>query len=226
MNAVDLPTDIFLLIIKYLSPSDLIVSRSISKKFLTAFTDPDVNRQALLEHYPRVRELRDINDKEDINWSDTFAKVAARYGHLKAGKPQSIEKLKLGKSLVLPNWARNYPISNWHQHLEFEDKRAPFHYPDTLWTYDDGLLIFPSAEMQTYVLYDLQNCRKDVIDIESTDGKVVRRIRVKEHVLIVEWCEENAYHQLNESEMVYRHFATAYDLVQDLLTHEWHLSFR
>jgi len=61
------------------------------------------------------------------------------------------------------------------------------------------------------VLYDLSAGKKSNIDLE-TDKKIVRRIRLKDGVLVVEWCGHEPYHQLNENEMVYRHFATAYDV--------------
>jgi hypothetical protein len=226
MNITELPNDIFLLIVKYLSSSEIILCRSICKQFYAAFTDPDLNRQALLQHYPRAREFRTAVDEKYLHWSNTYAKVEARYSHLNAGKPRVIERLALGKSFVVPKWARHYPVSTWHQHLQFEEKTAPFHYQDTLWTYDGGLLIYPSAELQSYALYDLEAGKHDLVDLDSADSKVVRRIRLKDYVLIVEWCEEDAFHQLNESEMVYRHFATAYDLLRDVRTRTWHFSVR
>ena len=61
------------------------------------------------------------------------------------------------------------------------------------------------------MLYDLSVGIKTNVDLE-TDKKIVRRIRLKDGVLVVEWCEHEPYHQLNENEMVYRHFATAYDI--------------
>lgn len=154
-----------------------------------------------------------------------FAQVAARYYHLKAGKPRSVEKLALGRSFVAPKWARNYPVATWQRHLQFEEKTAAFHYPDPLWTYDDGLLIFPSAKAQRYELYHLGSGRMGEIDFEP-EGKIVRRIRLKDKVFVVEWCEEEPYHQLNENEMVYRHFATAYDVRQDDETGNWSSRFK
>lgn len=224
MDITALPNDIFLLIIEYLSPLELILSRAVCKQFYAAFTESDLNRHVTQKHYPRARELREVTNEDPINWSDTFARVAARYHHLKTGKPRSIEKLALGKSLVLPKWARHYPIHTWHQYLQFEEKVATFHYPDPLWTYDAGILIFPSVEMQSYVLYDLQACKMKEIDA-NYDDKIVRRIRLKKNVLVIEWCEQDAYHQLNENETVYRHFATAYDLIQDEQK-EWATVFR
>lgn len=61
------------------------------------------------------------------------------------------------------------------------------------------------------MLYDVSSGLKQIIDLESEE-KIIRRIRFKDGVLVVEWCEHEPYHQLNENEMVYRHFATAYDV--------------
>ena len=220
MNITNLPNDLFLLIIAYLSPLDLISNRRVSKQFYATFTDADLNRHALREHYPRAREVRKSADEGQVDWASTFAKVAARYHCLKAGEPRSIEKFALGKSLVVPSWAKSYPVSPWQRHLQFEKRTAQFHYSDPLWTYGDGILIFPSAEFQRYTLYDL-GCRSfSEIELKSED-MIVRRIRLSENVLVVEWCEQEAYHQLNESELVHRHFATAYDIIRDAQTGQW-----
>ena len=114
-------------------------------------------------------------------------------------------------------------VGIWQRHLQFEEKTAPFHYPDTFWTFDDGLLIFPSTKSQCYALYDLGAGTMNAIDL-GPEGKIVRRIRLKDRLLVVEWCEQEPYHQLNENEMVHRHFATAYDIIQGGRT--WTLKFR
>lgn len=226
MDITSLPNDIFLLIIAHLSPLDLIACRLVSHSFHSAFTDPDLSRHVLLQHYPRARELR--SSPSSLSWAQTFARVASRYHHLQSGRPRRIEQFALGKSLVVPSWARHYPVAPWQRHLQFEEKSAPFQYADTLWTYDDGLLVFPSAEKQAYVIYDLAAGRFYEVEFgeEGNAGKIVRRIRLKDGVLVVEWCEGNAYHQLNENEMVYRHFATAYDVVHDADSREWRVVFR
>ncbi|KAE8447632.1 hypothetical protein EG329_010603 [Mollisiaceae sp. DMI_Dod_QoI] len=224
MDITTFPNDIFLLIISHLLPKDLIICRSINKRFHAAFTESDLNRHVLLQHFPRSREIRYIDPDLDVDWSQAFAKVAGRYHHLKAGKPRSILKHALGRSFVVPKWARHYPVSPWQRHLQFEEKSAPFDYQEPLWTYEDGILIFPSAEMQSYVLYDLAAGTFSEVGFES-EGKIVRRIRLCQRVLVVEWCEEDAYHQLNENEMVFRHFATAFDINQDL-NGKWRTVFR
>jgi hypothetical protein len=225
MNITTLPNDIFLLIVAYLSPEDLILNRRVSKQFHSAFTESELCRHMLLQHYPRAREVRDTTRHSPAHWADIFAKVAGRYSHLKAGVPARIEKLPLGKSFVVPTWAKCYPVAPWNRHLQFEEKTAPFHYPDTLWAFEDGLLVFPSAEFQRYVLYDLSTGTFSDADFEP-DRKIVRRIRLKERVLVIEWCESEPYHQLNENEMVFRHFATAYDVLEDGSTGQWKLQFR
>lgn len=228
MRITDLPIDIFILIALHLSTEDSIVSRRVSKAFYATFTDSSLNRRLLLRHYPRARETRLINnanDQAEVDWALQYENAAARYHHLKTGAPSWIERLPLARSLVAPKWARHYPVAPWQRHLQFEDRSVPFHYPDTLWAYDDGILIIPSAQMQQYVLYDLERRSSFQIDIES-ETKIVRRIRLKEKLLIVEWCEEEPYHQLNENEMVYRHFASAYDITLDVMTGEWALEFR
>jgi len=227
MDITTLPKDIFLLIIAYLSPKDLILNRRVSNQFHAAFTESDLNRYVLLQHYPRVRELRGVNQDGywSVDWTNVFSKVASRYHYLKTGLPRGIERLALGKSFIIPQWARHYPVSPWHRHLQFEEKTAPFHYPDPLWTYDEGILIFPSAQRQRYELYALESGTVHEAELKS-EGKIVRRIRLKERVLVVEWCENEAYHQLNENEMVYRHFATAYDVLEDASTRRWSTRFR
>ena len=225
MDITALPSDIFLLIIKHLSSAEMISNRRVSKHFYAAFTEAELCRQRLYQHFPRARELRHADRTARLNWADTFSKVARRYHHLKSGNPARVEKFALGKSFVVPTWARYFPVATWDRHLQFEDKHAPFHYVDPLWTYDHGLLIFPSAKLHQYALYDLSTGILSSIDIEP-DHKIIRRIRLNERVLIVEWCEDEAYHQLNENEMVYRHFSTAYDVIRVPLTGQWELKFR
>jgi hypothetical protein len=225
MNITELPNDIFLLIVAYLSPTDLILNRCVSRGFYSTFTESELSRHFLLQHYPRARELHDADPSKSKDWARIFARVASRYHHLKAGTPRRIEKLALWKSLQLPSWARFYPIAPWQRYLQFEEKTAPFHYPDPLWTFDEGLLVLPSSARQRYLLYDLGAGTFSNVDFES-EKKIVRRIRLNQKVLVVEWCEPEAYHQLNENEIVFRHFATAFDIVKDVQKDKWNVVFR
>lgn len=242
MDLVSLPTDVFLLILSYLSPKDHVRCFRVDKRWHKAFADDECCRRSLLQHYPRAREVRarlqpGLSSRATSSpheycdflaaqsWRNIFTVVATRYHFLTHGQPRCVQKLPLQRSLVKPSWSRYHGISPWQKYLQFEDKRAPFHYPDSLWTYNDGLLVFPSATEQKYVLYDLVEGKIDDIPFDS-EGKVVRRMRLKDDVLLIEWCEAEPYHMLNESEEVHRHFATAYDLVFDGDSRRWSTTFR
>lgn len=230
MDITGLPNDIFIIITSFLEPADCIRCRKVNRRFNYAFTDPDFCRTFVGQHYSRAREVRNADSRSD--WSEVLSKVAARYHFLEAGKPRSIERLALASSLVLPAWSRRYGVSPWHRILHFEGKEVPFHYPDTLWTYDDSLLIYPSANQQRYLLRDFNSSITQAIAIHQL-GKVIRRIRLQDRVLVIEWCEPEPYHQLNaENEWIHRHFATAYDILQDdagnwsaNLRNEWRIHF-
>lgn len=86
-------------------------------------------------------------------------------------------------------------------------------------------MIFPSADLQRYAVYDLDAGIVSEVNFDP-EKKLVRRLRLHERVLVVEWCENHPYHQLNENEMVYRHFATAYDVVKGAAEGEWRIAFR
>lgn len=225
MNITTLPNDIFLLIVAYLSPKELILSRRVSKQFHDAFTEHELNRHVLPQHYPRARELRNADQNASVDWSGLFSKVAGRYHHLKSGTPRSIEKLPLANSFIVPRWSQNYGVAPWQRYLQFEKKEAPFHYPDTFWTYEEGLLIFPSADLQQYALFDLEAGTISEVNFEP-EKKIVRRLRLHERVLVVEWCENDPYHRLNENEMVFRHFASAYDVLKGKAEGKWKTVFR
>lgn len=108
MDITTLPNDIFLLIIAYLSPDDLILNRRVSRQFYDALTESELCRHLLFSHYPRARELCNTDQHVSIDWSKLFGKVAGRYHHLKSGSPRSIENHQLGKSFVVPQWSRSY----------------------------------------------------------------------------------------------------------------------
>ncbi len=111
--------------------------------------------------------------------------------------------------------SRYHGVATWQRHLQYEERSAPFHYPDPLWTYDNGLVVFPSSEQQKYVLYDIECRAFSTVSFDPLD-KIVRSVRIADRLLIFEWCEEDPYHDLNETEQVHRHFATTYDVVPDL----------
>ncbi|PQE27143.1 F-box domain protein [Rutstroemia sp. NJR-2017a WRK4] len=225
MDISAFPTDIFFLVVSYLEPQDLILCRRVSQNWLKAFTESSLNRRLLISSFPLSREVRNIEsngdfEKDDENdWPSIFSAVAARYYYLVKGWTREIHRFELAKSLDEPAWSRNYPVAPWERYFTSRNLRYDFQNEDTLWTYEDGILVFPSAEKQSYVLFDLEKQKWLFINFDQ----IVRRIRLKDRVLVVEWCEADPFHQLDEDEMVHRHFATAYDLVFDSEAHQWNM---
>lgn len=236
MDITNFPIDIFLLVVNHLSSKDCIRARRVSQRWLATFTEPTLARHILQVLHPRAREVRravsgnERTSLDDIAWSEILSRVSGRYDALGSGRPRSIVTLPLARSLVLPEFARRYDVGVWQRYLNFENKTALFHYADTLWTYEDGILIFPSAERQDYVLYDLDTGLYGRIAFEPR-GKIVRRTRLQDGVLLIEWCEAKPYHQLNDHETVFRHYATAYDIIfsdghwTTVFRNEWKIHF-
>lgn len=86
--------------------------------------------------------------------------------------------------------------------------------------------MFPSRELRSYAVCNLETGVTEAVDLKTKSGKIVRRIRLERRVLMVEWCEDEAVCRKDEGEIVYRHFATAYDLIRGPGTGKWDLVFR
>lgn len=172
-----------------------------------------------------------------ISWKNTFDKVVARYFALKSGTPWSSTKLKLHLPPKDP-WANHtlignqYPIGRWSRYvapgltlpLRTRDLQEECHVPtdleETEWTYDAGLLAYYDLDVHAYVLLDIESNTTSIVPFSVKD-QVVRRLRLKYSLLIVEWAERCPYHKLNEDEDVHRHFATAYDVLPAPKTFPW-----
>lgn len=177
------------------------------------------------------------SDEVSISWKNTFDKVVARYFALKSGTPWSSTKLKLHLPLKDP-WANHtlignqYPIGRWSRYvapgltlpLRTRDLQEECHVPtdleETEWTYDAGLLAYYDLDVHAYVLLDIESNTTSIVPFSVKD-QVVRRLRLKHSLLIVEWAERCPYHKLNEDEDVHRHFATAYDVLPAPKTFPW-----
>jgi len=103
----------------------------------------------------------------------------------------------------------------------------PYLFRTTLWTYDDGLLVFaPNGTLQEEAndsnkLPDRVSCALVVLDIETgktfpvpfgINGKILRNLRLKDQTLVIEWAENQPFHDLNDTEKVHRHFASCFDV--------------
>ncbi|KAJ0107932.1 f-box domain-containing protein [Diaporthe amygdali] len=266
MDIVELPRDLFLLVVAHLSARNVVRCRRVSRSWHGAFTDPDLNLQLMKWHFPRCREMRvayvtgalggpgsaeseEVHDTEDeaghrrqtqngvfgeganisgcLDWTATFANVARRYHHLRTATARSIDTIKLGSTEQGPS-RMFYPVAIWDRFLRLDDKTAPFHYRDPAWSYsqEDGLLVYhaasqeddPNVDQQSascpWRLLDLETGQEVAVPFPQGEDRIVRRVRLSDRVLVLEWCEREAYHQLNDREECHRHFVTAFDVVR------------
>ncbi|KAI1492674.1 hypothetical protein F5X96DRAFT_354498 [Biscogniauxia mediterranea] len=212
MDLPNLPNDIFLLIISYLPPRDSVVCRSVSRAWRTAFASEDASRYLMRFHFPRCREMRQTlqaPDQPQPSWARMFLKVARRYTYLRAAKPRLIEKIEVVQEARQKGLHRG--VEPWNRWLRWNDSTAVFQYRDPTWCLDDGLLIYQENVSGCYVAYDLETRHRFPVPFDGTD-RTVRRLRLACGVLIIEWCERESFHQLNDRETVHRHFATAFDV--------------
>ncbi|EAQ93245.1 hypothetical protein CHGG_01480 [Chaetomium globosum CBS 148.51] len=246
-DIAELPHDLFLLIIWYLSPRDCVRCRAVSRQWHAAFTSEDISLLLLRWNIPRCRELRlaaavasgsiletrfPANVKAELeevaqqprNWSSTFAEVARRYFHLNKGRPGVIEKLELAPSSqehgsIFSFWG----VAHWNRFLRVSYGTCNFHYPDPVWWYsqEDGVLVYPAAlevppercDGRIYHILDLATGQRVPVSFDVR-ARHVRRVRLAQGVLIFEWAEALPYHQLNDREVVHRHFVTAFDVIR------------
>ena len=233
MELLDLPYTVFLDIICHLPAVDALRCRVLSKAAHAALTRQDLSISLILYHFPRSREGRflrqsfsdgnaeHVRSYAQQDWSDVFARLARRYFHLANAMPWRVNKVE-----VLKDADRLRGVTPWNKFLRLDNKTAPFHYWEPTWTYSsrDGLLVYPDSDGLGYQLRDLET-RLDVEVPFNVAGKVVRRVRLSDGLLVFEWCEETAHHPLNAEEAAHRHFATAYD-VTPAPPSSWAVRFR
>lgn len=246
-DITELPRDLFLLIIWYLSPRACVRCRAVSRRWHAAFTSEDISLLLLRWNIPRCRELRlaaaaasgsfltakfppNVQaELEEVaaqphNWSPTFADVARRYFYLNKGRPRVVEKLELAPSSqehgsVFSFWG----VAHWNRFLRVSYGTCNFHYPDPVWWYsqEDGVLVYPAAlevppdrcDGHVYHILDLATGQRVPVPFDVR-ARHVRRVRLAQGVLIFEWAEALPYHQLNDREVVHRHFVTAFDVIR------------
>ncbi|KAK4105531.1 hypothetical protein N658DRAFT_492004 [Parathielavia hyrcaniae] len=253
-DITELPHDLFVLVIWLLPPRDYVRCRSVSRRWLAAFTSELVSLPLLRWNFPRCRELRlaaaaaslpsspahfptnQEAELEDVagqnpDWSSTFAEVARRYWFLSRGRPFAVDKLELAPSSresgsIFSFWG----VAAWNRFLRLNERTSNFHYPDPVWWYsqEDGVLVYPAAlgsvdrvdrlasdrcAGHVYHILDLATGHRVVVPFDVR-SKHIRRVRLAQGVLILEWAEALPFHQLNLLEVVHRHFVTAFDVVR------------
>ncbi|KAK9417202.1 hypothetical protein SUNI508_09006 [Seiridium unicorne] len=206
---IDLPNDLFLLVLSYLSPEDSIVCRRVSRIWHRTFTSDNLAWYLITLHFPRSREMRmAATSSERPDWAGMYGEVARRYHHLGMAKPRLTEKIAISNEQK--DSQLHVGVAPWSRILRFNDYTAAFAHRDPTWSVADGLLVYSDVDGR-YVAYDLETKHRLLIPFD-TANKTVRRIRLAAGVLVIEWCEREPYHQLNDRETVHRHFTTAFNV--------------
>lgn len=236
LDVPGLPRDLFMIIIDYLDPWDLVRCRRVSHSWHRAFADPDNLRIVLKHRFPRAREVRLLKDEgafarepctesDDIDWRALFDRVTARYFHLTHAKPRSIQRYKLLNSLNSSSFDHWFPVCPWEYHQSQHGSGNCTVFDHAFWTVDDGLLVFLDFATASLVMVDLEYDTSFQVPFEL-GRRVVRNLRLRERLLICEWSEDKPFHWLNETESVYRHFASSYEIVQSSGQGRWSIVFR
>ncbi|KIW87127.1 uncharacterized protein Z519_12238 [Cladophialophora bantiana CBS 173.52] len=239
----DLPEDVFLLVVTNLSAWDVLSCQRVSKSWRAAFSSDDHVR-FVLQSYPRAREVRALppgtlhlhsscqQQQTSLDWKALLAAVASRYHSLARGTARLVNRYPMAPVEQLGDW---FPVGQWDYHesqpggrLYYETAAShlsrigtkPYLFRPTLWSYDDGLLVYAPAECnddgyfpQILALLDVETGHKYAIPFDIR-AKIVRNLRLKDRTLIVEWAEKDPFHNLNAMEQVNRHFANCFDVIQ------------
>ncbi|KAI0526128.1 hypothetical protein F5B22DRAFT_269745 [Xylaria bambusicola] len=223
-DITDLPHEVFLLIIYYLSPTEGVLCRRVSRTWRAVFTSDDVSWNLMRCHFPRVREMRNAaGDLDRSAWAHIFPKVARRYFYLRSATPRVIE--------TISQWQGNgfCPVPDWDRWLEWNSNLASLQVRNPNWCLDDGLLIYRDVSGD-YVAYDLETSRCFSVPFNPS-GKIVRRLRLAHGILVIEWYkpEENPIPYVTS---FIEQFATAFDVRQSTeaesadLPGSWDIQFR
>ena len=137
LDLPDLPTDLFLMVTRYLDPIDLVRCRLVSNSWHREFIDESFLREILVREYGYAQEVRALQKFEVENvldepyvddlgqfgdvWRNAFDRVLARKLAIKSGRPRSVTKLDLrsrlkilGKQAGIPDI--RFPVVPWNRY--------------------------------------------------------------------------------------------------------------
>ena len=253
-NLGTLPPEILLLISRHLDAQDIYNCQRTCQQWRRAFGSPVLLKDTLIRRYHQAREVRNLvamGAPDSVEtWAATFERVHTRYAALKLGKYRSQRKINLdvrkGPHFTPTLFTNQCPVSHWEREfgVPFEyrsrrarrEKRQPSEAREPFWSYDAGLLVHVDQGLSAYVVLHIESDTSATIPFDRSD-RVVRRVRLKNNVVVFEWAESQPYHQLNPMEEVHRHFVTAFDVVPNFsnspyeprhlvkLRSEWKLHF-
>lgn len=207
-----LPLDVFLLIIRYLSPTDTIRCRRVSRSWNAVFTDDGISRNLMRWHFPRAREMRNAAAGalgHQPGYARMFPEVICRYLCLRAARPRMMQKIVI--DAAVRQESHFYEVEPWNRQLRCNGKSGPFQYRDTSWCFDDGLLVCRVSDSSGYLAYDLETGHITLVPFDGA-GRTVRRVRLAYGTLVIEWCERKLCCVAAGGVALHRHFATAYDV--------------
>ena len=124
-NLLNLPTDLFLMITRFLDPIDLVRCRRVSSSWHREFIDESFLREMLVREYGSAQEVRALQQLEvknildepyvdDLNqfrhvWRNAFDRVLARKLAIRSGRPRSVTKLDLRSRLKILEEQAGFP---------------------------------------------------------------------------------------------------------------------
>lgn len=230
------PRDVFLMIIDYLDYMDVIYCRRVSRAWHDAFTNSDNLYPLLRLFFPLAREVRELASQshhesssttlvQDNDWCRLFDQIAMRYFGLSKGKAHSTEKYQLWPDYYWRDESQSliYPVQPWDAHRSHPSEKLDYNFLPPSWTYEDGLIVFPSLEKISIILLDLETNKSLSVPF-SLDRKAVRRLRLQDKLLVIEWAESESFHRLNDLDTVHRHFASSFDIRRS--SDGWDIQFR
>lgn len=211
------------MILSLLGARDIVRCRRVSRSWNAAFGNPNNLAPLIKEFFPRAKEVRDLlasNGSEDsrepednVYWRTLFDQVAARYDHLARAKSRSTQRYRLCDDFGSQGEREFFEVQPWETHASHLMQRIDCPFLEAFWTYEDGVVVYPSADNHCLILMDLNEGRSFMIPFIIT-GKVIRRIRLQKRLLVVEWAEPKAFHWLNDSDGVHRHFASSFEIAR------------
>ncbi|KAJ5143604.1 uncharacterized protein N7515_002391 [Penicillium bovifimosum] len=228
LHLADLPRDLFWMVLEYLEPDEIVRCRRVCRDWNEAFSNPVVLLSLLKIQFPWTKEAEDL--ASDTSAQDRsqgrrlYDQVASRYSHLERGRPRSIQKLPLCEDFSSSGDREWYQVQPWETHGSHVRRLVDRLFSEALWTFEEGLLVYPSAEHQCLVLRDLETDRQFMVPF-LIRGKVIRRVRLQRRLLVIEWAEPNAFHWLNDSDGVHRHFASSFEVTKSE-TEGWNIAPR
>lgn len=179
-----------------------------------------------------------------MNWKRVFLSVASRYNSIAHGTARAVDRYPMAPVEQLGDW---FPVGQWDYHesqpggrLYYETAAIhlskigskPYLFRPTLWSYDDGLLVYAPAKSpgddyfpQVLALLDVSTGQKYPVPFDVR-GKIIRNLRLKHRTLVVEWAEKDPFHNLNAMEQVNRHFANCFDVRQVQDQSAWTVTWR